>query len=692
MARSLFISPYQSNVDQVAFFGAQAKYFKLVSWRPSISGLKGGGVFSGSPTADGERLIAAGLDNYQERITFRLRGDVTQDDEDDVIAELRNLFVAFEKAREYWTTRTRAEWVYISAKGTNETYSRYAILYWGTILEMADPYDLTWDQVASQEMTMVLVHGGWLSDPPNNPGTPDLFVTDLVDDENGIEVKMGTYDSNGDRLAAHPVYIGNTYRWTNIIYKIRDNGGTVHDPPVYLRDENDWMIFGASAPFQDIVLTLSEAMAASAGAWEYWGTSSSWETLTVDVDETDNFSQAGTGLLVRWPIPADWSNAIGYYGIRLKGDNPFASGSVVPDSDYPPYSPHFMPWFEVAGLGDLGGFARVTMQSMEGAQDVEWIAMGLKRWDGADTLGGRGSRMFTSRLICGSDAFANRNGYSFSTLTSPDSEDSFEQSSTWNQTDTLWEDGIVSFTFFPAATEHWAGRYRAFLVLESDEAKDLDITFQLKAYTGALALPNQNKSDKVPWVVVQNEKTIMDLGYIALGAPDDVAASNELTATDSYGQIYLRLDVEDPNAPSAYSLTLYEIVLIPVDKWAAVIETGDGAESVAALHGRDQASNTRGDILDVDSVKRPKSVIRALLRTSNSTTPGSGNEGRVTSIWTAISPNEIQIPRGEWRMFTLCGKRPTISDEGLLLFQDDVTLAVDVETMWRYRALIGGEY
>jgi len=116
----------------INLFGAKAG-FHLKDWRPSAGGApKGGGVWQESPFADGRRPVIHKFENITDSFSLAVNGSCM----DGVIRDTQELRRLLTKAIQYWTTEWQNEPVWIEARGSAETNSRYAIIY-----SYSAPYD-----------------------------------------------------------------------------------------------------------------------------------------------------------------------------------------------------------------------------------------------------------------------------------------------------------------------------------------------------------------------------------------------------------------------------------------------------------------------------------------------------------------------------------------------------------------------
>lgn len=164
--------------------------FGLMEWTPAISQTKDGGTFRSGVSAEGRRLVAYQFDNVIERYDLRLHEE-SQDLAAYHLQELRRLL---EKARQYWTTEYQQDPVYIKARGSLETNTRYALIHDYSTPNDDNPYASPFfncPDVLADDLTLLIERGAWLKNAPG-VGECDEIVS-------GDEVCFPAYlEFNGD--------------------------------------------------------------------------------------------------------------------------------------------------------------------------------------------------------------------------------------------------------------------------------------------------------------------------------------------------------------------------------------------------------------------------------------------------------------------------------------------------------------
>lgn len=144
--------------------------FGLRSWRPSLAALRGGGIWHEPPFADGRRLIHYNFENVID--TFELT--INAETQDVAIAETRKLRQLLQKGRDYWKTRWAYQPVWIEARGSSESMTRYGFIHdWATPND-SNPYTMPFfncdsNGVVIEDFSLIVEHSIWQDALPNTP-------------------------------------------------------------------------------------------------------------------------------------------------------------------------------------------------------------------------------------------------------------------------------------------------------------------------------------------------------------------------------------------------------------------------------------------------------------------------------------------------------------------------------------------
>lgn len=374
---------------------------------------------------------------------------------------------------------------------------------------------------------------------------------------------------------------------------------------LFIGAEND-LPDTAAGPFANVVFDLGEAARDVTIVWEYWN-GSSWGTLAVE-DRTQGFRATGP-VSVAWLYPANWTeytvDGVQGYWVRARvsavGSSPAAPAQDVQDV----YSARAA-YVEIAG-DDVGG-------TLPAAMRLRWLNIG-------DDAAGGTPDLEIDRLAVGLRSVsrgANFNAYlsagdkqsPFGVTVSVTSPFAFDDTAYYGTARAAslaagaggygaWKDA-VTWTLATTVARDYYGAFRAFLRVSkgAGDADDLRFRLRLNFGSGGVAVYSQ-----ATYSVTTGVWEVIDLGRLDI--PNQaVAALGEENLGDE-----LAITAQAYVANATPAVAVYDLVLIPVDEWAA-----DGL--IPALNTTD-ASQVDGDsYLELDSTANPKAPIVALNRTA----------------------------------------------------------------------------
>lgn len=161
MANPLFIiTDGTTTVDLLS----KSKGYHINDWTPQIPDIKDGGVFQSSPFVDGRRLTHRRFLNAIETLDLKLNSG----GQDSAIQMLQDLRRLLEKATTYWSVDWQGEPVWIEARGSLETNTRYAVIVDYRALSDDNPYAQPFFDCNSvvDEFSLVLERCHWQDKPP----------------------------------------------------------------------------------------------------------------------------------------------------------------------------------------------------------------------------------------------------------------------------------------------------------------------------------------------------------------------------------------------------------------------------------------------------------------------------------------------------------------------------------------------
>lgn len=244
---------------------ARSHGFHLSSWRPRVPDIKNGGIFRDSPLVDGRSIVYRKNDNWVD--TFELK--MTAISQDDAYDRLNDLRVLLDRAVDYWTTQYGNIPVWLEARGSEESNTRYAVIVDYRLEEEDNPYAQPFFtpncEPAMNNLTLVVEHIAWQNVAPGSyeciamlTGAPFLseittqVVVDAIADDGSADINTTSISTNSTIAAINTP--GNDFegyiRFINVpineltyskrvILRLKGEGGVNGTLRVYIEDSDD---------------------------------------------------------------------------------------------------------------------------------------------------------------------------------------------------------------------------------------------------------------------------------------------------------------------------------------------------------------------------------------------------------------------------------------------------------------------
>lgn len=326
--------------DGTLRFSLITRPWQLVGWTPQRADLKGGGVRRGSPLSDGTRLVDFSYANVIDTFTLK----AMHGEQDGTIRTRQELDRLLEKGRRYWVDDWATEPVWIEARGSDETNTRYATIKdWRMPMDdnpYAQPFFPLQQEAVMEGLVLTLEHDFWQA---NEPGTGTDTEISAQQDYNAVTYgRAATTDEEVYVANRHnEANVTHIFTWTSPAGPFGGNligaglpfdifnggaGGPANGDITYFGINT---ALADSGPFSSLVFDILTAATYGAGdsvAWEYWN--GAWVALTPLVDNTssnecdedESFENTGVNS-IHWEQPSDWAavavNAITGYWVRL---------------------------------------------------------------------------------------------------------------------------------------------------------------------------------------------------------------------------------------------------------------------------------------------------------------------------------------------------------------------------------------
>lgn len=618
--------------------------FRLSDWTPARAPLKGGGVWRSSPFVDGRQLVAFRRENIVDTYTLLVTGG----SQDEVIYACQEADRLLTKAMQYWTTSWQDEPVYLVARGTGETEARYAHIHAYSFPDADNPYAPPFSErrglrAAMEDLTLVIEHGPWLEFPPSLSGCAPIsaeyeynsrtYGRDSADVCARIESLYGyILKEDGDRLVLedgsgflllegmpYEVYVGNKTNmanlthiwqwdpgplWANLIDAIPPTTGLFRGAigAAVANGAQLYFIIDStvddSGPFCSLVFDIGTAATIGAATtldWEYPTAAAVWAALPLR-DNTDSFQNTHVNS-IHWEPPADWFEAVNVNGTVGYCVRCTVNGVNMTNPSQQTRRIYTITWprYDLAAAdvgGDVVALVRSTAdnQASDGASpDYPFNEM----WLGLRSVD-RGAN-FAMHLNVADEQ--NPAGITCTTSdvggfvvddTTPTGLQSTDPVTNVNPLTVTWS---MDNTIMP---EYW-GTYHAFVRGKQHAGNSGDVVAQIvtQSVFGGLTT-HLWSSNPVPFQWPGTDWEMVDVGKVSL-PPIGIAHP-------TFDIFNVLVEVTDA-VTGTTDVTLYDLVLLPIDEWA-------GAFSNLAAN----AEVDEGLFLDVDSISDPKRLITCMNR------------------------------------------------------------------------------
>lgn len=446
--------------------------------------------------------------------------------------------------------------------------------------------------------------GGEEEEPPVDPEDPDdpgivtsRFLGRNATCDNEVVISNKVSYSNVTHIF---YYDGSTYNNLQFSaippYELLGATAVVNKAAYFGSKTNDSNVPGGT--FSSLVFDITQISANITVVWEYWN-GAAWVSLTTQ-DNTDQFRILGV-LSVSWQIPSAWTivavNGITGYWIRARISAVAASPQTPIHGNRYIYT-SLLPYVEISASeiqGDLPAIGRIKWYNQSGI-DAERVICGLRSLD-------RGSNF---------NAFINISDIQspFGLIISKGSE----VGSDWQDDKVApsnrsllvsytvagdlndWND-LATITLSTTVAGEYHGYYRALLRCFYNNAavSAWNLRIQLRFGSGGTRLNTQTvyPNSLSNWEAV-------DFGQLAISTRQNSSQAGSLADE-------MKIVIQGYCTTLSRPLTLYDLILIPIDEWAVDTRIPD-------LDATGSPEIDVYDYLDIDSITNPKIAISAYNR------------------------------------------------------------------------------
>lgn len=443
--------------------------------------------------------------------------------------------------------------------------------------------------------------------PPPIPETPGAATTRF----------LGRTETTNDE-----VYVANKFSLSAITHVFHYNGSAYSNLqfstalPYYLLGTTAVVgkiaYFGSQSnlsnvpggPFSSLVFDITQPAENITAVWEYWN-GAAWTALTVH-DNSNGLKASGVHS-VHWHPPSTWAatsvNSITGYWVRLR-TTAVAANPVVPIHNNRYIYTVAIPYIEVGESivgGDLPAAARIQWKNRADnaastvAMEADRVVVGLRTVE-------RGPNFlaylnvsdefppFGVTVTAGVEsAWSNvRQAPSGRALTV--SYASAPNLNVWNN--------LVTFSLASTIGRDYYGSYRAFIrgYKPGATANQWQVRVQVTFGSGG-----GSADSKIVFPTPVADWEVWDIGQVSI--PTTLVGQQGSNIGD-----VLTLSIQGKCTTLSAALTLYDLILIPVDEWAA-----DARPPKVAVSMLSQIKAT--NLIDYDSISNPKTLLTILNRT-----------------------------------------------------------------------------
>jgi len=666
-----------NGTDTVSFLNAGSG-FVLGSWEPRIAQKKDGGVWKDSGISDGRQLALKRFENVAE--TFILK--ITGLDTNTIYNNLRKLRQMLNQAENYWLTGFSYSPVWITVKGKDEPYQRYAMITAWSYESESNPFHPpmggTVIRPAMDEFELIIERKPFWTNV--QPGNDTAITASVIQTWDGRTVGNVNAAQARQPTTAAEVFFTNKNITAQLTDIYEDDGGAfsanllnaalphrvlpaipVVDDAVYYGIET---AVGNSGPFANLIHNLTPGVSVDVTViWEYW-TGAAWDSLFV-IDNTLFLRTAGVKM-TSWEHPADWVavavNGVTAWWVRARvsaitGGAPTGATQALRDI-------YTVNWAYVETLsdqiaGDIPALTRMLIANESNGSSLiverysDRIVAGARGYDRGAGFSAYIPLSDTQKLSGQTIAFAGLGGtYASNVQYSPTGRVVQCAPGAGNTTS-------VSVVLDNTIANDFTGRFHMYLrAINTAAVYSIQITIS--------AFGNIWVTDAVVGNA-QIHPEILDFGSVTL--PPAGFGNNETVE-----EIQFLIQVTQSGA-AGVNLQLFDLILIPADEW---IGSFYGTNTSTGEYGPALLST---NYLDADSVKFPKRQVYSPVRlrasdnlqsqyTNANIGPIILDRERVLRIW-FMTMNSSSLNAGVWQAY------------------QDISHTIQLSTVQRYFSAIG---
>ena len=606
---------------------------------------------------------------FSERWSIHVKGS----SHDNLAVQTRALWALLRKAWLYHTDPTQTTPVYIQSSTTDETDTRYALVYQAPEITMVDKFAQPFESNNEIEsLGIAIARFIWRA---NVPGDLPTAITLTASDGPASPTKVQVSNFRDD---------------VDVTDFKEDDGGAFSDYsagdelfPATVAQNDGLLIGSTDQPLHTVVipaLATAGVLTTTTLVLYYWN--GAWVALTLGTDYSifpgadleASFEQNSDDIVINVTPPSDFvavaidgSTAFWYF-IRednaspVYGTNPdqHASNTIYAQST---------PYAEIGATvlkGDVPPYVSLRLFTPDGGDENENFASLSRIIIGAKKAPGN----FAAFLNAGGDD--NPSGWATvqgtdATSTADVRGPAGKMSDVTFATATMEQ--RVTFTG-TAKLVDWVGEYRAYLRAEQEggTAGDVRVKLRVRIHSSATYGP-KFETPVVPTAAADAGIELIELGDIKIPFAD-VIDSDGFTSAD----IIFEIHAED--TVGSADLEIFDLILIPTDEWTVELDdpVSDAVNGSSALRG--------ANILEVDGGVLENRTIKYLI---------SGSNKYIAERWGRGGPPPMLEPETQIRLYFIMCNFPTTWGTPPLVSTPGSHLALELYAHPLYLDLIGDD-
>ncbi|MCA9955700.1 MAG: hypothetical protein KC434_13315, partial [Anaerolineales bacterium] len=288
-----------NGTDEVTLIGSSSSFrtIRTSGYQPGLPSIRAN--WHVPALSDGRQLKSYQLNNFQDSFKLFLKADT---DQDTAAGELRSLIHLLLQAINYRPTDWSSTPVYLKRKADQTTNTEYALIEGFTLPGIGNPFSYHFNQLKMGGLNLTLEMASWSDNPP---GSETAVPVGVVHTFNNTPYGNITAAGAADHTTDDEVFVAPAFSPSNITNIHIGTGSNLLSSalPYATIGATGSTYFGVdtsvskSGPFSNLIFDIGLAAAGTFTlTWEYWN-GSSWASLTIVRDDSNDFRNTGVKTL-----------------------------------------------------------------------------------------------------------------------------------------------------------------------------------------------------------------------------------------------------------------------------------------------------------------------------------------------------------------------------------------------------------